>query len=131
MKNKTVEEKLDNIADTIIFVQIVMVIFNVFFGIWAINRYYIASTLLGGMIVRVIIQSIAMFWLVKKEKDSPKNSTAWCIFICCLASGFTNIFSSSSSFFWGNLEILLIICGVILLVRHYAYIRIFGYDSEK
>lgn len=123
MQSKYMGQKLDQIANILLFVQVIMTIFNVIFGFWAGSQYYLYGLLLKGMLIRVVIQTIIMFWLVKKEKNFPKNSTVWWIFGCCLASGFTNIFSSYSSFTWGNLELILILCGIILLFRHYSYMK--------
>jgi energy-converting hydrogenase Eha subunit A len=123
MNSKIVGKKLDQTANFIIFVQIVMTIFNVIYGFWAGSQYYLYGLLLSGMLIRAIIQAILMLWLINKEKNFPKSTTVWSVFVCCLASGFTNIFSSYTSFFWGNLELLLIVSGVLLLFRHYEYIR--------
>jgi hypothetical protein len=131
VQSKHAGEKLDKIANVIIFVQIIMTIFNVIFGFWAGSQYYLYGLFLSGMLIRAAIQTIVMLWLIKKEKNFPKNSTAWWILLCCLASGFTNIFSSYSSFHWGNLEIILIVCGIILLFRHYSYIKAIRIEYEE
>lgn len=131
VQSKHAGDKLDKIANILLFVQVTMTIFNVIFGFWAGSQYYLYGILLSGMLVRAVIQTIVMFWLVNKEKNFPKNSTAWWIFICCLASGFTNIFSSYSSFTWGRLELILIVCGVILLFRHYSYLKIIRTEYEE
>lgn len=131
MQSKHAGENLDKIANIIIFFQIIMTIFNVIFGFWAGSQFYLYGLLLSGMLIRATIQTFVMLWLIKKEKNFPKNSTAWWILLCCLASGFTNIFSSYSSFHWGNLELILIVCGVVLLFRHYSYIRLNRLEYEK
>lgn len=131
MQSKHPGDKLDTIANILLFVQVIMTIFNVIFGFWAGSQYYLYGLLLSGMLIRAVIQTIIMFWLVNKEKNFPKNSTAWWILVCCLASGFTNIFSSYSSFTWGNLELILIVCGIVLLFRHYSYIKAVRIEYEE
>lgn len=131
MQSKRAGKKLDQIANIIIFVQIIMTIFNIIFGFWAGSQFYVYGVLLSGMLIRAIIQTIIILWLIKKEKLFPKNSTAWWILVCCLASGFTNIFSTYTSFTWGNLELILIVCGIILLFRHYSYIKTIRKEYEE
>lgn len=130
MQIRTTGYKLDQIANFIIFMQIITSLFNIGFGIWAASSFYLLKYSLYGMLTRAGIQLVIMLWLVNREKDEPKRLTAWGIFICCLASGFTNIFSSPTSFTWGNLELILIVCGIILLFRHAAYAKAVREDIE-
>lgn len=115
--------KLDNTASFLIGVEICLMLWNAGYGLYVNNQIYMSKGLISGMLVRLVIQGVLLIWLTTKEKNVPKASTVWFVFISTLFSGFTNIYSGLMYFSYGNIELLLVITSIVLLVRHYSYIK--------